>query len=114
MTDNLTENLIDTTPKPLEKPDTYHDQDKLTRLADNSSKISWLFLALGIGVALIIFYLLYLTFKGQIGIENFFLSLPSFLIPLILALFFWIASRLISEGVYVLMDIEDNTRQLKH
>jgi hypothetical protein len=97
---------------PLEaKSDTYHDQDSLTRIAVYAERISWVFLALTILVAGVIFYLIYLTATGRIGTEQLMLNLPSYLVPFFLGGFFWVLLRLISEGTYILMDIEDNTRQ---
>ncbi len=93
------------------KSDTYHNQDSMMRIAVYAERISWLFLVLTLIVAGVIFYLIYLTATGQIGTEQLMLNIPSYLVPLFLGGFFWILLRLISEGVYILMDIEDNTRQ---
>jgi hypothetical protein len=97
--------------QPEEKSDTYHNQDTLMRVAVYAERISWLFLVLTLLVAGVVFYLIYLTATGRIGSEQLLLNIPSYLVPFFLGGFFWILLRLISEGVYILMDIEDNTRQ---
>jgi len=109
MTDQMTEtnNVVE------EKPDTYHDPKKLMRLADIAGGISWLFLFLFVVVGLIIVYLGWYFYSNHMAIEQFFLTLPTFLVPFFLGGFFWIVSKLISEGIYILMDIEDNTRRPK-
>jgi hypothetical protein len=107
----MTNQILAATDQLDAKTDTYHDQDTLTRIAVYAERISWLFLALTLIVAGVIFYLIYLTATGQIGTEQLMLNIPSYLVPFFLGGFFWILLRLIAEGVYVLMDIEDNTRK---
>jgi hypothetical protein len=97
--------------KPEAKSDTYHDQDSMMRIAVYAARIAWLFLVLTLIVAGVIGYLIYLTATSRIGTEQLLLNIPSYLVPFFLGGFFWILLRLISEGVYILMDIEDNTRQ---
>lgn len=92
-------------------PDTYHDQKKLTRLADIADILSWFFLLIFVLSAGIIVYLIYYFYKNHAPLEQFFLNLPSFLVPLVVGGFAWIVLKLVSEGVYLLMDIEDNTRK---
>ncbi len=107
--------MFDQTPKQAKLPgassDTYHDQETLIRIAVNAERVSWLFLALTGVVAAIIVYLIYLTATARIGIEQLFLNIPSYLVPFFLGGLFWILLRMISEGIYILMDIEDNTRR---
>ena len=92
------------------KADTYHEQEVLIGIATNANRLSWVFLALFAVVGAIILYLIYLVATNRIAIEQFLLNLPTYLVPFFLGGFFWIVLRLISEGVYLLMDIEDNTR----
>ncbi len=106
MTDQMS--VIDDVIK--KKTDTYHDQEALLGIATTTGWLSWVFLALSGVVVAIILYLVYLTATKLIQIEQFVLTLPTYLVPLFLGGFFWIVLRLISEGVYLLMDIEDNTR----
>jgi len=107
MTDQIT-NQQDTAEQ---KPDTYFDEVKLSRFADIADIISWFFLFLFVLTGGIIIYLIWYFHKNHIGLEQFFLNLPPFLVPFIICGFAWIVLKLISEGVYLLMDIENNTRQ---
>ncbi len=92
------------------KNDTYHEQEALLGIATTAGWLSWVFLALAAIVGAIILYLVYLTATSRIALEQFLLNLPTYLVPFFLGGFFWIVLRLIPEGVYLLMDIEDNTR----
>jgi len=92
------------------KADTYHEQEALLSIATTAGWLSWVFLALTVVVGGVILYLVYLTATTRVALEQFMLNLPTYLVPLFLGGFFWIVLRLISEGVYLLMDIEDNTR----
>ncbi len=94
----------------MKKNDTYHEQEALLSVATTAGWLSWVFLALTAVVGAVILYLIYLTATTRIALEQFVLNLPNYLVPLFLGGFFWIVLRLISEGIYLLMDIEDNTR----
>jgi hypothetical protein len=109
----MTEQMTETSNVPAAEPDTYHDQTALMRLAEIADRIAWLFLFLFLVTGGIILYLVWLTIKARIGVEQFFLNLPNYLTPFFIGGFIWIALKLISEAVYLLMDIEDNTRHLQ-
>jgi predicted membrane protein len=109
----MTDQMTDTNTDLEAKPDIYHNQDRLMRLADLTSRISWLFLVLFVVIGLIIAYLVWYFYSNHMSIEQFFLNLPTFLVPFFLGGFFWIALKVISEAIYLLMDIEDNTRRPK-
>jgi hypothetical protein len=107
----MTEQMTETSVVPEVKPDTYHDQKALIRIADIAGWISWLFLVLFVVVAGIIGYLVYYFIANHIAFEQFLLTLPTFLVPFFLGGFFWIGLKVIDEAIYVLLDIEDNTRR---
>jgi hypothetical protein len=107
----MTEQMTETPSVPEAEPDTYHDQKALMRLAEIANRISWLFLFFFLVVGGVILYLVWLTIKARIGVEQFFLNLPNYLTPFFIGGFIWIALMLISEAIYLLMDIEDNTRR---
>jgi hypothetical protein len=109
MTDQITNEVLEVE----EKPDTYHDPKKLTNYADVANVISWLFLALFVITGGIILYLIWYFYKNHIALEQFALTLPTFLVPFFIGGFSWVVLKLISEGIYLLMDIEDNTRHKK-
>ena len=100
--------------KPAEpEVDTYYDVDKMIRLSERAKNLSWLSLVLfGVlsvleGVAII---LLEFIIPGLSA---------AYLVLLFIAIgftalfcgIFWLVSQAIAEGVYVLMDIEENTRK---
>jgi hypothetical protein len=109
----MTDQITDTNTEIEEKPDTYHDPKKLTRFADIAGGLSWFFLVLFVITVGIIGYFAWFFYTNHSAIENFLYNLPTFLVPFFLSLFFWITLKLISEGIYILMDIEDNTRRPK-
>lgn len=90
--------------------DTYHDRDTLIRLAVNADRISGLFIALTAITGLIILVFLWWYLSGRLQMEQFIFYFLTAVVPFLLGGFFWIGSKLISEGIYILMDIEDNTR----
>jgi len=106
----MTEQMTETSNVPETEPDTYHDQKVMMRLAEIADRIAWLFLFLFLVVGGVILYLVYLTITKRIGVEQFFLNLPNYLTPFFIGGFIWIALKLVSEAVYLMMDIEDNTR----
>jgi formate hydrogenlyase subunit 3/multisubunit Na+/H+ antiporter MnhD subunit len=107
----MSDNLIAADNKKDEKPDTYHDQDALIRIAVNADRIAWLFFVLFgvVGVLIVVFVWWY--FSGKLNISQLIIYFLTALVPFFLGGFFWIASRVISEGLYLLMDVEDNTRR---
>jgi hypothetical protein len=107
----MTEQMTETSNIPVAEPDTYHDQKALMRLAEIADRTAWLFLFLFVAVGIIIGYFVYYTITNHISIEQFAFTLPTFLAPFFLGGFIWIALKLIAEAVYLLMDIEDNTRR---
>jgi hypothetical protein len=109
MSDQLTERVNGTKPE----PDTYHDQESLLRIAVMADRMSWLFLAFftvtGIFIALFLFWYIKHTFS----VEQLVVYLLFAITPFVLGGFLWIGSKALSELIYLVMDIEDNTRQPK-
>ena len=97
------------------EPDTYHDQKTMTRIAVYASRLSLLFLALFLLVGAVIAMFIWWYISGRSGfvLEIFIAYMMYALAPFILSGFFWIALQFISEGIYLLLDIEDNTRSAK-
>jgi hypothetical protein len=106
----MTDQVTATSVVPEVKSDTYHNQKALIRIADIAGWLSWLFLFLFVVVAGIIGYLVYYFIANQIAFEQFLLTLPTFLVPLFLGGFFWIGLKVIDETIYLLLDIEENSR----
>jgi hypothetical protein len=97
------------------EPDTYHDQKTMTRIAVYASRLSLLFLALFllVGAVIALFIWWYISDRAGFVLEIFIAYMMYALAPFILSGFFWIALQFISEGIYLLLDIEDNTRSEK-
>jgi hypothetical protein len=105
MSDDLT-----VTNKEAEAPDTYHDQDKLMRISGNANRMSLFFLVLFLIVVILLGIILWWYISGRATLDQFIYYFLIGLVPLFLGGFFWIALGSISEGIYLLMDLEDNTR----
>jgi hypothetical protein len=106
----MSDQMTGTSETPEVKADTYHDQKALIRIADIAGWLSWLFLVLFVVVGLIIGYLVYYFIANHIAFEQFILTLPTFLVPFFLGGFFWIGLKVIDEALYLLLDLEENTR----
>jgi len=103
-----------TTPGEIdEQPDTYYDRDTMLRVATTSDRMSRLFLALFAIVGAMIVVLVYWYARGQLSVLQLIIYALTALVPFLLGGFFWVAARVLTEGVYILMDIEDNTRPQK-
>ncbi len=94
--------------EPEKVSDTFHDRDTLIGLATKANGISWLFLILTIIVGFINLVFVFWWITGKLQLLQFLLYFVTALVPLLLSGFFWVASQFLSEGVYLLMDIEDN------
>jgi hypothetical protein len=91
--------------------DRYHTPENLFRIASWSNILSWVILAISV---VIIIGNLFQQFQqgfppGLMGVLYF----ASLIIPLLVGAFFFIFLQAIAEGIYVLMDIEENTRTPK-
>ncbi|NJD59135.1 MAG: hypothetical protein C3F13_09050 [Anaerolineales bacterium] len=109
MTDQMSDLLKDN----KQETDTYHDQENLLRIAVTSDRLSWLFLALFTVTGIFIALFLYWYIKSTFSVEQLVVYLLFAITPFVLGGFLWIASRALSEVIYLLMDIEDNTRKPK-
>ena len=95
-----------------ERADTYHSYDLLQRITYWASALSWVFFGLG-GVLLIVGALIVLPvvleFPGNLvqllGLFNPLLPLLAGLVSVLLG----VMSRAIEQGLFLLMDIEENT-----
>jgi hypothetical protein len=97
--------------------DTYSDPERLDRIAGWAQALSWIMLIFFIVKPVIEIYLLW-DFSGSAGqnrssfILNLFLSgNPSILSEFFLGAVFFVVLQALSEGIYLFMDIEENTRK---
>lgn len=92
---------------------TYHNFDRLTRVASWAALLSWCFLGLG-AVMLILNVVSLVQQMGPLGAGmQPLMMLASFLssfLTVFISLFFFVLLQAVAEGIYVLLDIEDNTR----
>jgi predicted RND superfamily exporter protein len=96
-----------------EQPDTYHDHDTMIRIAMNAGRMSGVFLVFFGALGVLILVFVYWYFRGQLQLLQLIIYSLTALVPLLLGGFFWITTKILSEWVYVLLDIEDNTRPHK-
>jgi cytochrome c biogenesis protein CcdA len=97
----------------IQEADTYHDQKTVMRISVYASRLSILFLALFLVIGAVIAVFIWWYITGRYTLDIFIAYLMYALGPLLLSGFFWIALEFISEGIYILLDIEDNTRSIK-
>lgn len=107
MSDQMTE-----TNKEPEKSDTYHNQETLMRISTSASRMAGFFIVLLLILASIMGIIVWWYVTGRATLDQFIYYFLAALVPLFLGGFFWIALRAISESIYLLMDIEDNTRHV--
>jgi hypothetical protein len=91
----------------------YHDAERLIKIASWAILLSWGFLAFAVLLVLLNMGLIIVSFSAPSNLFDLvgtsFRIVASFLTPLV-SLFFFILLRAIAEGIYLLMDVEVNTR----
>jgi hypothetical protein len=101
------------TPDASSEDGTSYNVSRLIRVSTSAAVLSWLFAILGlVGLAWAL-YSLYTMVTGWGPYDTAAESLPSFLVIAFLLLqcfFFSIISRAVSESMFILRDIEENTR----
>lgn len=100
-------------PEEGDQADTYHDRDALIRTAMTAGRISGMFLVFFGAIGVLILVFIYWYFKGQLNLLQLIIYALTALVPFFLGGFFWVVSKMLSEWVYLFMDIEDNTRLQK-
>ena len=90
--------------------DTYYDPARFSGVATHATMLSWAFLILA--VLILVADLAYFIRQAQTGnLLNILPTMLSSLLTVMVGLFFFVFLRAIAEGIYVLMDIEDNSRR---
>ncbi len=91
--------------------DVSYNYDRLTAAAHWASNLSWLFL--GVGVVMSGSELLYVFLnRASFNAVTIIASLALWCMAALLATFFFVLLQIIAEGVWLLIDIEDNTRNI--
>ena len=96
-------------PEEESDPDTYYNIDRLTSLATIANILAWVLL---VGYILAAGAYLYLVWKSPSGSNTgyLFAQYLAWLVYLLPGLFFFGVLRLLSEAVYVLLEIAENNR----
>jgi hypothetical protein len=87
-----------------------YNESRLTSAASWASLLSWVFLGVGILITLTSLWGTSRNFASYGSILVFISTLVTQLLPAMAGAFFFVVLQVIAEGVYVLMDIENNTR----
>ncbi len=94
-----------------EEVDTYHDYKSISNIAMIANIMAWVLLVLSV-VGLIVLGVVIFEARDSIGgSANGIFSVVSAVVPFFPGFFFFVVLKAVSEGLYVLVDIEANTRR---
>jgi hypothetical protein len=104
---------VDSEPADDDGEDVYHSFDRLMGVASWSTSLSWLFLALAAVVLVVALFsvITNLVGPGRLDLVTLALNFAVLAGLALLFAFFFVLSQAISQVIYLLLDIEDNTRQ---
>ena len=92
------------------KEDHYYNPDVIDRISSGAKTLSWAVLV--VAAAYVIFNVVYIVRQGsQVPLNSIISVTLTFLIILLVAGFLHFVLQAIGEGLYLLMDIEDNTHR---
>jgi hypothetical protein len=92
------------------KEDHYYNPEVIDRISSAAKALSWAVLV--VAAAYVIFNVVYIVRQGsQVPLNSIISVTLTFLIILLVAGFFHLVLQAIGEGLYLLMDIEDNTHR---
>jgi len=92
--------------------DTYHTPDVLEQISSQAKGLAWAFAVIGVAILGANLVIEYRAMVSSGILSNLPSLLNALFVPLVCG-FFYILLRAISEGIFVFMDIEDNTRPNK-
>ncbi len=94
------------------EPDLYHRPQRLVRIASLANILSWVTLAFVVLVTIFFVSIMVMTFRNvpNADFTSIMSTLTSAVILIIPGLFLFVALQAVSESIYILMDIEENTR----
>jgi len=108
---------VQATPEPETEEDTYHDPERLEKIASWAHTLSWVMLIFYIVKPLIEIYLLWVYSNASATTLSDFTANVilsgnrSILLEFFLAAVYFVLLQALSEGIYLFMDIEENTRK---
>ena len=94
--------------------DLFHRPDRLMRISTLANILSWVILVIAViifGVQLYRLIPQVIQVVGQYGFADIALAFVQPLMILLVGLFFTVILQVLAEGVYLLMDLEENTRK---
>jgi hypothetical protein len=91
--------------------DTYHDSKAISSIALIANILAWVILVLTVIGIIVLGVVIYDARATIGGTPNGIFSVVSAVIPFFPGFFFFVALKAIAEGLYVLIDIEANTRR---
>ncbi len=97
-----------------EKADLYHNPVRLSRISTWANILSWISLVTGTAffvMVLVSIITSVVNFGGQVGVMDLLPSILNGLIFFVLGGFIFVLLQALAEGIYLFMDIEDNTRR---
>lgn len=106
----MTESDIVLTPAPDQ--DTYHTPEVLEQISTQAKGLAWAFVVIGLCILVANLAIEYRAMVQSGILANLPSLLNALFVPLVCG-FFYILLRAVSEGIFVFMDIEDNTRPNK-
>jgi len=90
--------------------DTYHSYKSISSIAMLANVMAWVLLVLSI-IGMIVLGIVIWEARTTITGTNGIFSVVSAIVPFFPGFFFFVVLKAISEGLYVLIDIEANTRR---
>ncbi len=102
----VTETLIEE-----EEADTYHDYKTISSVAMIANVMAWVLLVVSIAGLIILGVVIYDARTSIGGNASGIFSVVNAIVPFFPGFFFFVVLKALSEALYVLMDIEANTRR---
>lgn len=94
-----------------EETDTYHDYKAISNIAMIANVMAWVLLALTV-IGLIVLGVVIYDARASIGTSaSGIFSVVNAVVPFFPGFFFFVILKAVSEGLYVLVDIETNTHK---
>lgn len=97
----------------VEEPeaDTYHDYKTISNIAMIANVLAWVLLVLTVGGLIVLGVVIY-DARASIGSSaSGIFSVINAIVPFFPGFFFFVVLKAVAEGLYVLVDIEANTRK---
>jgi hypothetical protein len=111
--DEISEVIIAEIDEEEEEADTYHDYKAISSIAMIANVMAWVLLVLSVAGLIVLGVVIYEARASIGGTSNGIFSVVSAIVPFFPGFFFFVVLRALAEGLYVLIDIEANTRRTR-